>query len=185
MGKRYNIAFKGEVAAGFDVDEVKTTFAERFRKSDSAVDRIFSGDPITLAKDLEWDRANTALIRLLEFGAVVYLIDPLESGVIGEGAKSANDSDVRAALDPNSSIYAKLPDFADTDVAIEEEALKRSTLTLGRLKIRFPWLVEISALTQQRTYHIHKRAITEAIAYRLAHKLAECEEKLAAYENAT
>ena len=51
MSKLYNIAFKGEVAEGFDVGEVRASFSERFRKTDEVIEQLFSGTAITLAKD--------------------------------------------------------------------------------------------------------------------------------------
>ena len=51
---RYRVAFKGEVVAGCPVHEVKAAFAARFRKDADAIERIFSGDVKTLAKDLDF-----------------------------------------------------------------------------------------------------------------------------------
>ena len=64
MGELYNIAFKGEIAEGFDVDDVRASFSERFRKTDEVIDQLFSGAAITLAKDLAWEKANTAASNL-------------------------------------------------------------------------------------------------------------------------
>ena len=75
MGEQYRIAFRGEVADGHSLDDVRGKFAARFRKDPAAVDRLFSGKVITLAKGLDWDRANAAISKLESYGAVVYLID--------------------------------------------------------------------------------------------------------------
>ena len=69
MSKRYSIAFKGEIADGFEIAQVKQSFARQFRKSDPIVEKIFSGDQITLASDLEWDRAKSAALRLRDLRA--------------------------------------------------------------------------------------------------------------------
>ncbi len=60
MGTLYNIAFKCEIVAGFEARDVKASFSERFNRGDDVIDQIFSGSPITLAKNLEWEKANTA-----------------------------------------------------------------------------------------------------------------------------
>ena len=62
---RYRVAFKGEVVAGCPVHEVKAAFARRFRKNPDAIERIFSGDVKTLAKDLDFPKANAIANSLL------------------------------------------------------------------------------------------------------------------------
>ena len=71
----YNIAFKGEIAEGFDPGEVRASFSERFQQTDEVIDQLFSGTAITLAKDLEWESANTAVSNLRSLGALVYVLD--------------------------------------------------------------------------------------------------------------
>ena len=75
MGKLFNIAFRGEIADGFSVDDVRSNFAERFRKDENIIARLFSGSSFTLAKGLEFDRANAAATSLRSIGAIVYLVD--------------------------------------------------------------------------------------------------------------
>jgi hypothetical protein len=92
MGKLYNIAFKGEVAEGFDAGEVRASFAERFKRGDDVIDQIFSGSPITLAKNLEWEKANTAASNLRSLGALVYVLDEQGNTVEIAERRTANDS---------------------------------------------------------------------------------------------
>jgi hypothetical protein len=91
MSKLYNIAFKGEVTEGHDVVDVKTSFAERFQKSGVVIDQIFSGAPITLAKNLEWEKANTAAANLRSLGALVYILDERGKTVEIPERRTAND----------------------------------------------------------------------------------------------
>ena len=92
MDKLYNIAFKGEVAEGFSVGDVRTSFSERFRKADDVIDQLFSGTAITLAKNLEREQATTAASNLRSLGALVYVLD--EQGKVVEipERRTANDS---------------------------------------------------------------------------------------------
>jgi len=89
MGNKYCIAFKGEVAEGHSVGDVRAHFAERLSKGDEVVDKLFSGSLITLARDLAWEQASTAAARLTSFGAVVYLVDGNGNAV--KAPPSAND----------------------------------------------------------------------------------------------
>ncbi len=92
MGKLYNIAFKGEVADGFSVGDVRASFSERFRKADDVIDQLFSGAAITLAKNLEWEQANTAVSNLRSLGALVYVLDDQGKVVEIPERRTANDS---------------------------------------------------------------------------------------------
>ena len=92
MGNKYCIAFKGEVAEGHSVGDVRASFAERLNKGDDVVDKLFSGSMITLARDLAWEQASTAAARLSSIGAVVYLVD--SNGNAVKAPTSANDDDV-------------------------------------------------------------------------------------------
>lgn len=97
MDKLFKIAFKGEVADGFSPDDVRSNFALRFQKGDDVIDRLFSGASFTLAKNLDFDRANAAAGSLRQIGAVVYLVD--EHGDYFEVAlpPSANESGINEA----------------------------------------------------------------------------------------
>ncbi|MGI9333081.1 MAG: hypothetical protein ACR2RL_07980, partial [Gammaproteobacteria bacterium] len=92
MGKLYKIAFKGEVDDGFTVDTVKASFAERFRKGQDVIDRLFSGNAITLVKNMELARATKAADQLRSFGAIVYLLDEQGESVDMPQSSSANDA---------------------------------------------------------------------------------------------
>jgi len=92
MGKLFNIAFKGEVADGYSVGDVRNRFAQRFRKNEDVIDRLFSGAAVTLAKDMEWERARAAAGSLRSIGAVVYLVDEQGAYSEAEFAPSANDT---------------------------------------------------------------------------------------------
>ena len=70
----------------------RPVFSERFNRGDDVIDQIFSGSPITLAKNLEWEKANTAASNLRSLGALVYVLDEQGNTVeIGE-RRTANDA---------------------------------------------------------------------------------------------
>ena len=100
---RYRVAFKGEVVAGCPVHEVKAAFAARFRKDADAIERIFSGDVKTLAKDLDFPKANAIANSLKAMGAVVYIVDN-ENPVVPE----------RVAVMVAANEEHALPDAGDT-----------------------------------------------------------------------
>jgi len=115
MSKLYNIAFKGEVAEGFDEGEVRASFSERFRKTDEVINQLFSGNAITLAKDLEWEQANMAASNLRILGALVYVLDENGNTVEIPERRTANDA---TAVEDEPEV---MPEAADVVVEPEEE----------------------------------------------------------------
>jgi len=75
MASQYRVAFRGEVADGYRIEDVRAEFSKRLNKGDDAIERLFSGKPVTLARNLEWERANGLAARLKAFGAIIYLVD--------------------------------------------------------------------------------------------------------------
>lgn len=89
MGNKYCIAFKGEVADGHSLGDVRACFAERLHKGDDVIDKLFSGSMVMLARDLAWEQASTAATKLGSIGAVVYLVD--SNGNAVKAPTPAND----------------------------------------------------------------------------------------------
>ena len=110
MSGQYSIAFKGEVADGHRVEDVRLKFAERFNKKSSTIDRMFSGQVVTLARRLDWDKANAVINKLEAFGAVVYLVDA--DGKAVNLPTPANDPDASGTLET-------LPESAAAEAPVE------------------------------------------------------------------
>ncbi len=79
MGHLYSISFQGEVADGFSLSDVKASFAERFKKGDDVIARLFSGNVVFLAKNISPQRATAAVKQFKSIGAIVQVLD--ETGV--------------------------------------------------------------------------------------------------------
>ena len=125
MGSLYSIAFKGEVAAGYAVTDVKAGFADSFNKGDDVIGRLFSGAAVTLAKNLDLEKANAAATRLRSLGAVVYVVD--DAGIPVETGASANDDVVVESSGP----AANEPTVTETDSAVESSGLAADEPTVA------------------------------------------------------
>jgi hypothetical protein len=105
--KRYRVAFKGEVVAGCPVHEVKAAFAKRFGKKPGTVERIFSGEVKTLARDLDFQKANSIANSLKAMGAVVYVVDdanPVVPERVAALVAANEDSAMASEGDPTSDM---------------------------------------------------------------------------------
>jgi hypothetical protein len=120
MTRLFNIAFKGEVAEGFSADAVRDLFAQRFPDNQDVVDHLFSGASVTIAKNMDWERACAAAGKLRSIGAVVYLVNEEGDLVHRDQIKSANDP-----LAASGSYIGQHPDdvqLSDEDETGEYEA---------------------------------------------------------------
>ena len=107
MSNKYRIAFRGEVADGFSESEVRATLSARLNRGDDIIDRMFSGNLVTLAKDLDFEPASEAATKLARFGAVVYLVD-------------GNGNAVKAPMPANDEVAE--PEVSSTEAEPSEPA---------------------------------------------------------------
>jgi hypothetical protein len=120
MSKLFNIAFKGEVAHGYSPVDVRGLFARRFPHNRNVIDHLFSGEPVTIAKNMDWERACNAANKLRSIGAVVYLVDENGEYITQEPMQPAND-----ALAASGSFLGQHPDeveLSDEDDTDQYEA---------------------------------------------------------------
>ena len=75
MSDHFRVGFRGEIVDGLDPADVRQMFAERFGKSDDAVERVFSGKPVTLAKDLSQKKAEDLARSLHSIGLVAHVYE--------------------------------------------------------------------------------------------------------------
>jgi hypothetical protein len=111
MGSVYSIVFKGEVADGYSESDVRAQFSSRLKNGDEAVERLFSGSRVTLARNLGWEHASRTAAQLQSIGAVVYLVDA--NGHAVRPPAPANDPVATPAADESGSSSA--PGAADDE----------------------------------------------------------------------
>ena len=121
MSALFNIAFKGEVADGFSAGDVRDLFLARFPHNHKAIDHLFSGNTVTIAKNMDWDRACAAAEKLRSIGAIVYVVDQDGNFVSEAWLEPANDP-----LAASGAYIGQHPDeveLGDDDETSEVEAL--------------------------------------------------------------
>ncbi|NNC78004.1 MAG: hypothetical protein HKN77_08595 [Woeseiaceae bacterium] len=103
MSSLYSISFKGEVADGFEVGDVKAKFAKSFEKDDDVIARLFSGKEVLLARDIDPQRAIKAAEKLRAIGALVEVVD--QDGMAVDASVSTG-FDETPSNDPNADVDA-------------------------------------------------------------------------------
>jgi hypothetical protein len=56
--KKYNVVITGKVIDGYDLESVKRNVAEKFKIPDKNIDRMFSGRPFVVKKNVDWNTAR-------------------------------------------------------------------------------------------------------------------------------
>ncbi|MDF1820427.1 MAG: hypothetical protein P1U64_02570 [Alcanivoracaceae bacterium] len=81
----HRIIFTGQVQDGHDREQVKQRFSQLFRINDPArLEKLFSGEPITLKKDLDGDSARKYQAAIIKAGALVAIEPPLPGDTPGQ-----------------------------------------------------------------------------------------------------
>jgi hypothetical protein len=87
------IVFRGDIVVGHTLPEVKQRFGQLFKISAAQVDKLFTGKPVVLKRDLDRSTAEKYQAAISKAGAQVQIIDP--------GAKATRT--VRLSLAPAGS----------------------------------------------------------------------------------
>lgn len=139
---RFKIVFDGTLLPGVDINTAKLNLAALYKSEVAAVERLFSGQPVTLKRDLSQIDAQTYLQALKNTG--------IDARLEPEPVIELNLSDVRdhapAATEPDSP-YA--PPRADVAERVPEYAPLKPFGVEGRIgRLRFlAWSMVLNLVT--------------------------------------
>ena len=139
---RFKIVFDGTLLPGVDINTAKLNLAALYKSEVAAVERLFSGQPVTLKRDLSQIDAQTYLQALKNTG--------IDARLEPEPVIELNLSDVRdhapAVTEPDSP-YA--PPQADVAERVPEYAPLKPFSIEGRIgRLRFlAWSMVLSLVT--------------------------------------
>lgn len=98
--RRFDILFSGEPLNGTDVSEVRENLRELFKLGDEALERMFSGQPVSIKKNLDRKSAQQYQQALARAGARIQLVLHKTPGAGNAGAGDAPAQDTSRAADP-------------------------------------------------------------------------------------
>ncbi len=135
---RYNVVFRGEVLDYFTPEQVKKSLAQRYRRSESAFDVLFTGEPYVLARQLEWKDAERVLRLFEELGAVVYIEEvgaPGQPAEVREVAEAQEGAEASAPGSSRRTLRAAAPLLEAPEIASDAPA--EDTGRAGLFRYRF------------------------------------------------
>jgi hypothetical protein len=72
--EKFDLIFRGEIVAGFNLDQVKQNMQALFRLDATKIDGLFAGKPVPLKKGLDSETANKYRVAMKKAGAQVALV---------------------------------------------------------------------------------------------------------------
>lgn len=103
MDKKYNIVFRGKLIPGWGADEVKKNFSRLMKKSEDKIDRLFSGKPFNLKKNVGMETAQKFRAGLEKIGAICEIHEvpgDSDDSDLGKLTMAESDSDETGAEKP-------------------------------------------------------------------------------------
>jgi hypothetical protein len=71
---RFDLLFRGEIASGSSIEQVKSRVAESFKLDEAATDQLFSGVVVSLKRNVDRATAERIYQRLLDAGALANIV---------------------------------------------------------------------------------------------------------------
>ena len=111
-GTTYNIVFRGDIAPGESMVDVKQRVAQLFKIDDERADQLFSGRPVVLKKNLDLVQADQYRQALERAGAVVEVKEiadavAVDTNPVTEPEAGASQSEGELSLsEPGADVLA-------------------------------------------------------------------------------
>lgn len=112
----FDLLFRGEIATGEDIDQVKAKIATSFKLDEAAVQKLFSGAVVSLKRNIDRAAAERIYQRLTAAGALAKIV-PHISNKSTSNQPDANDqtSDKAFSLAPLGSNVLENAGTAEQD----------------------------------------------------------------------
>lgn len=90
MASQYKIVFRGDIAPGFTMMDVRAGLQEMFRLDDETVAKLFAGRPVAIKKNLDEPTARKWCDLLLKAGAIAECVaDQAEEATHSESTQKS------------------------------------------------------------------------------------------------
>jgi hypothetical protein len=90
----FDILFRGDIAPGNSVDQVKARVAESFKLDEVAINQLFSGAVVSLKRNIDRATAERIFQRLADAGALANIVpSTVKDSTLKESASDQSDLD--------------------------------------------------------------------------------------------
>lgn len=137
--ERFDIYFFGEALPTADPKAVREGVGRLFKLQGAAIDRLFSGKPLRVKKDVDVDAASRYRAAFREIGALIQIVpagtSPAASRPVPAGRNGGATEPVSAAAPIAPGPAPKSPPTQDPD---DDQSTLARTLTLTIVEETFP-----------------------------------------------
>ena len=117
MSDTYEVAFRGEIAEGADLQQVRQNIGKMFKADDAKLDQLFSGKRIVIKKNIDRPTALKYQAAMTRAGAVCEVSGPEDASSPVQSAEPAPVPPAPApAQDPAPAAARPSADYADRDI---------------------------------------------------------------------
>lgn len=113
MAETFNVIFRGDIAPGSTLAEVRERLRQHFNLDESRAAQLFSGRPVVVKKDLDQQRADQFCQLLAGMGAVA------EVRASGDGGQAARGSPPPSPSAPVESAAPDIPSAPQPATGLE------------------------------------------------------------------
>lgn len=132
--KRFDLLFRGDLEPGHNLEEVKARMAKLFKASGATIDKLFSGRPVALKKNLDRASAKKYYQALTQAGAKIEVRASLEQAASPPEAKPSLGEGPGGKQSPRSGrALQALPVGADVLTAGERQASRPPAVAVAGL----------------------------------------------------
>lgn len=119
MTGRYDVVFRGELQAGEDPGVVRQRLAALFKSPPGAIERLFSGQPVILRRDVDEVTASRYRDALRKAGAVCHLRPSAAGGARGDAPPPAAAASERTPAPPRAGSRGESGDESGVESGVE------------------------------------------------------------------
>lgn len=130
----FDLVFRGEIAPGSDIEEVKQRVAASFNLDSVAADQLFSGSAVRLKRGVDSTTAERILQRLNDAGAIAKIVPSLSQ----PESQEQDSSQAKAKSQDLLSLAPLGSNVVDKDEKLEGQSAgtkKRLLLSLDHLSL--------------------------------------------------
>ncbi len=130
MSDKFKVVFTGELQEGFSLEEAKASIQQSFALTDAQIEKIFTGRPIVLKKNIDYGAAER-FKSLLDKAGVISNIVEIHKAINKEAVqvqKSMDDTGQHPVTPGNKDIKLELEsgehDLPETDKSFQQQVVR-------------------------------------------------------------
>lgn len=151
MSELFSVVMTGKIADGKDRDEVKASVARLFKLNSAQLEKMFSGKPVAVRRDIDRLQADKICAALLQAGAEAKV-----KARVAAAAKPKAPPAPKAAAAPKPQAVASAKSAAKPAASTPAQAADKGTIECPRCGHAQPFATQCGLCKMDLTLHIQR-----------------------------